>query len=81
MTLQFKTPLNLMTEAQREWFASALVSMILADGNITQGEVETLMGSIGFVSNPQAVERLKKFVHFRSMPTLNAFRGWEREIR
>lgn len=79
MTLTLRTPIAKMTDQQREWFASAMIAMILADGNVSQGEVESLMQAIAFVKNPQAVERLKKFVHFQAPPTLTPFHGWERE--
>lgn len=79
MAHTLRTPVAKMTEPQREWLATAMVSMILADGSVSQGEVESLMQAISFVKNPQAVERLKKFVHFKAPPTLTPFHGWERE--
>jgi uncharacterized tellurite resistance protein B-like protein len=81
MSHAFKTPIKLMNDAQREWFATALVAMILADGNVSKGEVEMLLQSISFVKNPQAVERLKKFVQYQTLPTLSPFHGWEKEVK
>lgn len=81
MTVNFRSPVQSMTEGQREWFATAMVSMILADGNVSQGEVEKLMQSISFVRSHQVVERLKKYVHFQSMPTLAPFQGWEKDVK
>lgn len=79
MTQTFHTPIAKMTDQQREWFASAMIAMILADGNVSKGEVESLLQAIAFVKHPQAVERLKKFVHYQAPPTLTPFHGWERE--
>jgi uncharacterized tellurite resistance protein B-like protein len=79
MTISLRTPIAKMTEPQREWFATAMVAMILADGSVSTNEVEALMQAISFVKNPQAVERLKKFVHFQAAPTMTPFHGWERE--
>jgi uncharacterized tellurite resistance protein B-like protein len=79
MSLSLRTPVAKMTDQQREWFASAMVSMILADGSVTKDEVESLMQAIHFVKNPQAVERLKKFIHFQAPPNLTPFHGWEHE--
>jgi uncharacterized tellurite resistance protein B-like protein len=79
MADKLRAPIAKMTEPQREWFASAMISMILADGNVSQGEVASLMQAISFVKNPQAIDRLKKFVQFQAPPTLSPFHGWERE--
>jgi uncharacterized tellurite resistance protein B-like protein len=81
MALNFRSPLQTMSDPQREWFATAMVSMVLADGNVSQGEVEKLMSSISFVRSPQVVERLKKYVHFQSSPTLAPFQGWEKDLK
>lgn len=79
MAQTLRTPIAKMNEQQREWFASAMIAMILADGSVSQGEVESLLQAISFVHDPQAVERLKKFVHYQAAPTLTPFHGWERE--
>jgi len=79
MTSALRTPIAKMSEPQREWFATAMVAMIVADGSVSSDEVESLMQAISFVKNPQAVERLKKYVHFNAPPTLTPFHGWERE--
>ena len=79
MTNNLRTPIDKMTEPQREWFASAMIAMILADGGIEKNEVEALMQAISFVKNPHAVDRLKKFIHFMAPPTLSPFHGWEHE--
>ena len=81
MTATFRSAVQSMNDAQREWFATAMVAMVLADGNVSQGEVEKLMQSISFVRNPQVVERLKKYVHFQAVPTLVPFQGWEKDLK
>jgi uncharacterized tellurite resistance protein B-like protein len=81
MAVNFRTSVQSMTEAQREWFATAMVAMVLSDGSVSQGEVEKLMQSISFVRSPQVVERLKKYVHFQSVPTLAPFQGWEKDLK
>jgi uncharacterized tellurite resistance protein B-like protein len=81
MTAHFRSSIQTMTDAQREWFATAMVAMVVADGSVSQGEVEKLMQSISFVRSPQVVERLKKYVHFQSVPTLSPFQGWEKDLK
>ena len=75
----FKTPLDSMDDKQKEWFATAMVSMVLADGNVAQGEVESLLGSLSFIKQPDVGERLKKFLAHKTMPNLNAFSGWNKK--
>jgi len=55
--------------------------MVLADGNIAQGEAKSLMQSLSFVRNAQLVESLKKYIAFQTMPTLTAFAGWENKLK
>jgi len=70
-----------MNDHQREWFATAMVSMVLADGNVTQGEAQSLMQSIAFVRNAQLVETLKKYIAYQTVPNLTAFVGWEDKLK
>ena len=70
-----------MDTDQKEWFATAMVAIVLADGKVSQGEVEGLMNSISFVQDPNAVERLKKYIQFQTPPPLSVFTGWEKEVR
>ena len=39
------------------------------------------MNSISFVQDPTAVDRLKKYVQFKTAPPLAVFTGWEKEVR
>ena len=81
MAHQFKSPLEAMNESQREWFAMAIISMILADGNVTQAETQSLLQSISFVKNPQVVESLKKYIAYQTVPILSAFAGWDLQVK
>ncbi|MCH8883954.1 MAG: TerB family tellurite resistance protein [SAR324 cluster bacterium] len=81
MAVKFKTPIQAMDDKQKEWFATAMVSMVLADGNVSQGEVESLVSSFAFVNSPGATDRLKKFLHYKTMPDLQAFTGWQKNLK
>jgi uncharacterized tellurite resistance protein B-like protein len=81
MAQSFRAPVETMNDHQREWFAVAMVAMVLADGNITQGEAQTLMRSLSFVRNAQLVESLKKYIAYQTVPTLTAFVGWENKLK
>ncbi len=77
----FRTPIAAMNEHQKEWFATAIVAMVLADGNVTQAEAQSLAQSIAFVKNPRLVETLKKYIAYQTTPNLTAFAGWEKEVK
>ena len=77
----FRTPVKEMDERQKEWFATAMVAIVLADGNVSQGEVNGLLNCISFVQDPEAVERLKKYIQFKTTPPIPNFLGWEKDIR
>ena len=81
MGQELRTPVKTMTEHQKEWFATAMVAMVLADGNVSAGEVQSLLRSIGFVKAPETVERLKKHVQFQTAPPISIFPGWEDEMK
>ncbi|MDH5751752.1 MAG: hypothetical protein OEZ59_04975 [Deltaproteobacteria bacterium] len=81
MSFSFRTPIHLMNEHQREWFATAIISIVVADGNVTREEAESIMRSIAFVKNEKLVETLKKYIQYRTVPTMTAFVGWEKEIK
>ncbi|HEX9844492.1 MAG TPA: hypothetical protein VGC20_17160 [bacterium] len=81
MAHTLRTPIETMNDHQREWFATAMVSMVLADGNVTQGEAQSLMQSIAFVRNAQLVETLKKYIAYQTVPNLTAFVGWEDKLK
>lgn len=68
-----------MNEQQKEWFATAMVAMVVADGDVTAGEVESLMQSMSFIKSTDTQERLKKYIHYKTVPVMQAFVGWEKE--
>lgn len=74
--IKFKTPISAMDDQQKEWFATAMVSMILADGDVSEGEVASLMSTFSVMCNPESSARLRKFLQFKTMPDLKAFVGW-----
>ena len=75
-TIKFKTPIDAMDARQKEWFATAMISMILADGDVSQGEVDSLQGTFSVICTAEASARLRKFLQFKTMPDLTAFSGW-----
>ena len=81
MASGFRTPIQQMDSRQKEWFATAMVAMVLADGSIDQHEVDSLMKSIAFLDDPVTIERLKKFLQHQTPPPIPAFSGWEKELR
>jgi uncharacterized tellurite resistance protein B-like protein len=81
MAHNFRAPVEAMNDHQREWFAVAMVAMVLADGNVTQGEAQSLMQSLSFVRNAQLVDSLKKYISYQTVPTLTAFAGWENKLK
>lgn len=81
MSRNFRTPVSDMNPHQKEWFATAIVSMVLADGEVSKDEVDSLVNSLAFLKNDQLVETLKRYVHYQQAPTLTAFVGWEKRIK
>ena len=81
MSQSFRTPIQEMNAHQREWFATAMVVMVMADGNVTREEMESIVRTISFVKNEVLVETLKKYIHYQTAPTLTAFAGWEKELK
>jgi uncharacterized tellurite resistance protein B-like protein len=81
MAHNFRAPVEAMNDHQREWFATAIVSMVMADGSVTQGEAQSLMQSLSFIRNAALVDSLKKYVAFQTPPNLTAFAGWETQLK
>jgi len=80
MEIDFKTKISQLKSHQREWFATAMVSMVLADGNIDRKEVDFIVKMSALVKDDATVERLKKFIQFRTMPPLGAPQGIDRQL-
>ncbi|MDH5753291.1 MAG: TerB family tellurite resistance protein [Deltaproteobacteria bacterium] len=70
MDIDFKTKISALKSTQREWFATAMVAMVLADGDIDRSEVDFIMKMSTLVKDDATVERLKKFIQFKTMPPL-----------
>lgn len=75
---KFKTPINAMDAHQKEWFATAMVSMILADGDVSASEVDSLMTTFTVICTEDSAMRLRKFLQYKTMPDLTAFSGWSK---
>lgn len=80
MEIEFKTKLSALNERQRTWFATAMVGMILADGDIDRAEVEFIVKLISLVKDESVQERLKKFIQFKTMPPLGQPVGIDRKL-
>ncbi|MCH8076374.1 MAG: hypothetical protein IIC64_11185 [SAR324 cluster bacterium] len=66
MDIDFKTKISELTPQQRAWFATAMVAMVLADGNIDQAEVGFIVKITTIIKDDATVERLKKFIQFQT---------------
>ena len=70
MDIDFKTKTSELKNTQRNWFATAMVAMILADGNIDRAEVDFIIKLTTMIKDQAMVERLKKFIQFKTVPPL-----------
>ena len=80
MDIIFKTKISQLKNHQREWFATAMIAMVLADGNIDRKEVDFIVKMSALVKDDNTVERLKKFIQFRTMPPLGTPQGIDRQL-
>ncbi|MDH4225112.1 MAG: hypothetical protein OEW12_05655 [Deltaproteobacteria bacterium] len=80
MDIDFKTPISRLNNPQRIWFATALTAMILADGDIARQEAEFLVKVLAIVRDNQEVDRLKKFIQYKTVPTLSKPIGIDRKL-
>ncbi len=78
--VDFKTKISGLEPRAREWFATALVGMVLADGDIDRSEMDFLLRLIQMVPDPAVVDRLKKFIQFKTVPPLGKPVGIERKV-
>ena len=67
--MQDKT-IELMAPEIKEWFAKAIVGMILADGRINKAEIEYLNNLIGFLDDQISVKNISQMLDDSQMPTL-----------
>ena len=79
MAHNFRTPIAEMNDHQKEWFAMSIVTMVLADGNVTSEEAQSLVQSLSFIKNQTLVESLKKYISYQTAPVMTAFTGWEKK--
>lgn len=80
MDIDFKTKISALEPHQRSWFATAMVAMVLADGNIDQAEVGFIVKLTTIIKDDTTVERLKKFIQFQTMPPLGNPTGIDKKI-
>jgi uncharacterized tellurite resistance protein B-like protein len=80
MDVDFKTKISELKTPQRTWFATALVAMVLADGNIDRSEVDFIMRLTTLVKDDGTMERLKKFIQFQTIPPLGTPAGIDKKI-
>ncbi len=78
--VDFKTQISKLEPRAREWFATAMVAMVLADGDIDRSEMEFLLRVVQLVRDEAVVDRLKKFIQFKTMPPLGNPGGIPRKI-
>jgi uncharacterized tellurite resistance protein B-like protein len=77
--VDFKTKISQLNPRAREWFATAMVGMVLADGDIERSEMDFLLRLIQLVKEPAVVDRLKKFLQFKTVPPLGSPVGISRK--
>ena len=67
--MQNKT-IEQMASLTKEWFAKAIVGMILADGRIDKAELDYLNDLIGFLKEESLVETISDMLKRNEIPTL-----------
>ena len=77
--VDLKTRISTLNPRAREWFATAMVGMVLADGDIDRSEMDFLLRLIQLVKEEAVVERLKKFLQFKTPPPLGSPVGISRK--
>ncbi|MBI4083923.1 MAG: TerB family tellurite resistance protein [Candidatus Lambdaproteobacteria bacterium] len=80
MDIDFKTKISTLSTRHRVWFCTAMVAMVLADGNIERNEVDFIIRVLGLIKDDAAIERLKKFIQYKTVPPLGAPMGIDRKL-
>lgn len=80
MDIDFKTHISELNPRTRDWFVTAMISMILADGNIDRAEVDFLIKATSLIKDEPTKERMKKFIQFKTLPPLGAPGTVDRKI-
>ncbi len=70
---KLRTLLNMLSEDQKKWMASAMICMILADGRVDKEEVDALQIALGVLHDVDVIEDLKQRVHDQRMPEMGMF--------
>ena len=78
--VEFKTKVSALNPRAREWFATAIVGMVLADGDIDRSEMDFLLKVIQLVPDHDVIDRLKKFVQFKTIPPIGSPTGIDRKV-
>ncbi|MBU3917567.1 TerB family tellurite resistance protein [bacterium] len=60
-----------MSDEVKEWFARAIVGMILADGRIDQAELDYLKGIISFLENTDLIDSILELTGRNAIPELD----------
>lgn len=79
MEVDFKTKISELKPPARTWFATAMVAMVLADGNIDRSEVDFIVKLTSLVKDDATMERLKKFIQFQTIPPLGSPAGIDKK--
>lgn len=80
MDVDFKTKISALKTQQRNWFATAMVAMVLADGQIDKSEVDFIVKLTSIIKDDATVERLKKFIQFQTVPPLGSPPGIDKKL-
>jgi uncharacterized tellurite resistance protein B-like protein len=60
-----------MSSAEKNWFASSIAGMIVADGRADQTELEFLKEAINFLDNKEEISKIMAIVKNGTPPELN----------
>jgi uncharacterized tellurite resistance protein B-like protein len=80
MDIDFKTKISELNVRQRDWFVTAMISMVLADGNIDRAEVDFLLKATSLIKDEPTKDRMKKFIQFKTLPPLGAPGAVDRKV-
>ena len=60
-----------MSSAEKNWFASSIAGMIVADGRADQTELEFLKEAINFLDNKDEISKIMTIVKSGTLPELS----------
>ncbi len=76
--MEFETIAS-MSDEVKEWFARAIVGMILADGRIDQSELDYLKGIISFLENADLIDSILELTGKNTIPELEPIKVEEKQ--